>query len=280
MPSRMLVLALCSLPLLACSSSVELDSAGGQTGAGGEGTGGSGGTGGGVGTGGGPTCAQGNETFHFEWTGSDGPGADCSTLNPGDAFSLYFEAVITEATATSIKFATCLPGMPCKPIDNYQLTVTSPGFAMNAMVGGFIQIEADIHFNWHCSRRILVRYLPTLGSQALPNPAGNLETVIFAGSDGVPSAFPDAPFTVGATALGCITPGQSCGGPTPDQYRLDVGGESLVPVYQGETKTVTVLIDGTTPQQVSFRNLRSYETGNCDDYWNYDYWVSNVPHLE
>ena len=84
----------------------------------------------------------------------------------------------------------------------------------------------------------------------------------------------DSPFSVTATALGCDGTDMGCG--IADDYRLDVivsGGAA--PVYQGQTKLVH-LGDAGANQTIQFRNLRSFETGWCDDYWNWGWWATPI----
>jgi hypothetical protein len=104
--------------------------------------------------------------------------------------------------------------------------------------------------------------------------AGAPGELLLAVVDGA-SAFDDGPYTVGHVALGCPRP-PSCAGASvvPDTYAFDFGGPgaATIRVYQGETVPWTL---GASTYAV--QNLRSFQTCNFDDYWNWAYTIYADP---
>lgn len=270
MISRILpfALALPALALAACSGSVEVS------------TSGSGGSGGGqtstgtvtatTSTGTGGTCARTTDSFSFTLT--NGTSLDCSGSMPGQSAQTHLEAQVSSSTPTSMLLETCPPNADCGGDTTASFQVNSPGFTFNIPAGTFVQIDVRIDYPWGCAQTILVRNLPTWGG--LPSPYSNLPLTFFAGSDGAVGALDGTPFSVTNVALGCDGTNMGCG--IADDHRLDVGGLSgpPMPVYQGNTAQIHVLDSG-EERLLSFRNLRSFETGWCDDYWNWAWWATS-----
>jgi len=285
MSPRLFCLAVCSLTLLACGGSVAVHETGGQGGSSGS-TGGFGGTGatggyagyagsaGFAGFGGtGGACTNSSDSFLFTLVGPDGSNLDCTGSPPGTSLISHVEGVVVASTSTTLTIETCPPGTACDPA-TYELNIQSAGFAMSVFTGAFIQMDVAINYPWGCTSSVVARNLPVFGGQ--PSPGGGYPSFLFAGSNGIASAPDVAPFTVAAVALGCNTSGQSCGVTVADSYRFDVLGQTLYSVPQGETYVVTA-VDGNNPLDLLFRNLRSYESGWCDDYWNYAWWATTAP---
>jgi hypothetical protein len=283
MSPRFFALAVCSLTLLACGGNVAVHDTGGRggstTGSTG-GTGATGATGGWAGEGGiggiggtGGACSDSNDSFSFTLTAPDGTNVDCTGVQQGQSKTVHIEGVVTASTSTTLTLETCPPGTACDPA-TYTLAVESPAFMMNVFTGEFVQLDVAIHYPWGCTGTILARNLPVFGGQ--PGPGGNVPWFIFAGSDGVAGAPDGAPFTVSALPLGCGTSGQSCGPTVQDSYRFDVLGATVTSVFEGEMDVVSATDVG-GPISVLFRNLRSYESGWCDDYWNYAWWATQAP---
>lgn len=270
-----LTLAAAALTLVACGGSVAVSgTGGGSSGSTGGGAGGGiGGTGGG-GTGGGPTtCQRTYDGFSYLLRSKD-PSAkalDCGGMEPGGSAIVHLEGVITAHADNTYTIDTCPPSADCDIASVYDLTVSAPGMYFDLPVGAFAQIDVDIEFPWGCQNTLLVRNLPVWDNT--PSPYGSYPTLFLAGSEGSPTTLPGSPFTITTTALGCYPPtSQGCG--QEDDYRFDVGGNTgLVEVYQGESRFISV--DGQPP--LLFHNLRSFETGWCDDYWNWAYWVTPAP---
>lgn len=286
MTLRSLTLALSALALVACGGNVAISGTGGSGGdittgggggSGGDSTTGAGGSGGGTGGGGGAggSCARTHDGVTYKLTPTGGTSLDCYSVPPGGSQKAHIEGVVTASGPTTLTIDTCPPNADCDIASVYEFSIQSPGFAMNVVPGTFIQIDVQIDFPWGCSNTIMARNLPTW--EGLPSPGGGIPSLLFEASDGASQALDGSPFTLSTTALGCHPDSEpGCG--QEDEYRFDLHGVADTSAYQGETKYFDVQEAGgiTTLQ---FRNLRSFETGWCDDYWNWAYWVVPAPLL-
>jgi hypothetical protein len=281
---RFFSFALCATALAACSGSVLTAPGGnGGTGAGGDlggsggigGWGGAGGTGGSGGSGGGGgMCARTQDVFVYTLTPSGGKSIDCSTAQPGDNQSAHIEGMVTASTSTHLTIDNCPPGDTCDAGAIYELEIAAPSVALGVNPGVLVQIDVSIQYPWGCSNTFMARNLPTWSG--LTSPMGDYPYLLFAGADGVMETLGGAPFTLDTVALGCVdAPSTGCG--KEDDFRVEVTSNGQVtPVYQGESKLFTVSEAGLT-RQMYLQNLRSYETGWCDDYWNWAYYVGIYP---
>jgi hypothetical protein len=289
--SRMASLALCSLALLACGGSVVVSEGTGTTG-GPEGTGGAGGavgTGGfggtgGLGGGGGDTtgvggaggmCTRTMDSFVYTLAPQNGgPSLDCNSAQPGGmGLTTHLEAsvisVVNTADETDITLDTCPPNADCTG-NFYKLVVKSPGFALYVLQGAYVQIDVDVQHPWGCTSAILMRNLPVWGG--LQSSLGSVPYMLFEGADGAAETLDGSPFTLTTTPLHCNEPFEGCDA-TPDEYRFDVtDGSEIEPVYQGQTELFGILDNG-MQNLIYFHNLRSYESGYCDDGANWAYWA-------
>ena len=270
MTLRFVPLVLCSLALLACGGSVAV------TGTGGGGSGGSeGGAGGSGGSGGaGGSCTRTNHHFAYTLTPTGGTSIDCNSMQPGGSTKAHIEGVVIKTTPTDLAIDTCPPNADCDVSAVYNLAADSPGFVMDVPAGTFVQIDVLIDFPWGCANTIMARNLPSWGG--LVGPGGDVPSLLFEGSEGASQALDGSPFSLASTALGCHPDAEpGCG--KEDEFRFDVTSASgVLPVYQGETKAFDV-IEGGALKTLLFRNLKSFETGWCDDYWNWAYWAVPAP---
>jgi hypothetical protein len=285
MTLRSIPFALGALALVACGGNVAISNTstsggtggagGGTTTGGGGDSGGSGGaTGGSGGAGGSANCARTHDGFHYTLTPTGGKSLDCSSAEPGGSQKAHIEGVVTAAGPTDLTIDTCPPNADCNG-GIYQLSIQSPGFAMSVAAGTFIQIDVQIDFPWGCSNIIMARNLPKWGG--LSSPGGDVPWLIFEASEGANQVLEGSPFSLTTLALGCH-PNAEPGCGLEDEYRFDIHGISNTSAYQGET-TIFDANEGGQVRPLQFRNLRSFETGWCDDYWNWAYWVVPAPLL-
>lgn len=118
---------------------------------------------------------------------------------------------------------------------------------------------------------------PDSGSEVPVRPAG--PRLYLALGDGSTEVLYDG-VAINRIRTGCGIPGggPSCGPIVPDLYQLQfahaqrVGGPE---VPMGASSEWVIPINGGT-QNLRVRNLRSFETGACDDYWNWAWWIANT----
>ena len=103
-------------------------------------------------------------------------------------------------------------------------------------------------------------------------------TLLAAAASGEYTALPGAPFELSRQSVGCVTSGPSCGA-RPEIFALSFQGHcntcetdpSPVRVDQGRSGNM-----GINGLDYLARNLRSYESGACDDSWNYAWTVREI----
>lgn len=285
-PRGVLLLALSALSSLAaaCGGLVVFDGvpdggAGGASGgaggsdpggAGGVGPGGGGGVGGVGGVGG--SCARTYEGFAMSIGSSSGsPGLDCASAQPGSSTYQHIDGVVLSTWSEGFSIDTCPPNMDCGVSLVFDVWISAPDLWFDTFEGQFVQLDVLIDYPWGCSQTLMVRNLPEWNGAA--SPAGPEAFLVVAGSDGHPYALDGSPFTVSPQALGCVGIDQGCG--IEDDYLLEFyDAYGPVPVYQGETRPLELGLPSGAMQPALARNLRSFETGWCDDYWNWGYWVA------
>jgi hypothetical protein len=287
-PSSLWLLSLACLGAVACGGRVVFDGqpeppeggAGGSAGhdpggAGGVGPGGGGGSGGQGATGGaggaGGSCQRTYDGFAYTITSSGSSGGlDCATAQPGSSTYQHLDGVVVSTWPEGFSLDTCPPNMDCGFSLVYDVWISAPGLSYFVFEGQLVQLDVMVDFPWGCSQTLMVRNLPEWNG--LASPAGSAPTLVVAGSDGAPTTVGDAPFGVFPVALGCVGVDQGCG--IEDDYRLDFQTlDGFEPIYQGETRELALPSGPNAVQWGLARNLRSFETGWCDDYWNWAYWV-------
>lgn len=242
---------------------------GGQGAFGGEGgSGAEGGFGGSGGAGGG--CGRTAEYLYIEVASEAGSSLGCATAEPGSFESWQLQGEIVAVEGETFTIDSCPPNADCLPILS-RVTVSGAGFYMPLWTGVFVELEMMVDFPWGCSSLIEVRNLPVWGG--VENPYGADDSVWFAASDGTPATLETSDIQINPLPLGCY-PGQEdeCG--VPEDYVLQFQSRtdgSAVDVPMGQIGQFAA--DG---QWLSAKNLRSYETGYCDDYWNWAYWVTRA----
>lgn len=165
---------------------------------------------------------------------------------------------------------TCPPNADCMAMFT-TVSIAATDLELWIPQSAYVSLKYELLPAWgSCTKRITLRNVSTWGGS--PNPAGAGDAIFFVGTDGV-IEHPDAPFVVDRVPLGCSAePG--CGGYQPDDYALSFSlkaGEAGTLVAMGQTVTLV----NQEPWQV--RNLRSYQTPWCDDYWNWAWYAAWVP---
>jgi hypothetical protein len=180
-----------------------------------------------------------------------------------------FEAtgIVVSSAPNMMQIDRCSPAADCVPLlldaiwDEPDLNVVVP-------VGAIVRLEYTVGKTWYdCSQALFVTNLPSWDGVA--NPVASDSSPWLLAGDGTLSMPATASITIEPIALGCASaPSGGCGGPyAPDEYGLVLRtATDDVFLQMGQS---TAIGDGLVA-----KNLRSYVTGACDDYWNWGYWIA------
>lgn len=196
------------------------------------------------------------------------PPVDAGTIQTVD---VTFDGVVRSVTEETLVLDTCLPNADCSNGDR-RLIIAAPGLSLRMVIQE--EALASVHFVrqcfYVCSTSIVISALETWGglvNHRFP-PNGQLYLAIDEGN-----ILDSKPFyTWEPVRLDCDDPFKgTCGGDKSGVYaiRFRAGGEELVTM--GEEGYV---FDGRGLLRV--HNVRSYETNDCDDYWNFAHWATSL----
>ncbi len=213
------------------------------------------------------------------------PRRDCSSAEFGSEPKppTALNGAIIRIGPTTFEIDTCAPNADCVP-SLALFEVEAPGLSLEqALVSGaFVRVTYLIDRFYACQQSLEVSTIPTWGG--VPSPVDEMgDTLLLAVSDGG-GTFDGSPYTVDRTALGCQPVTQGCGSVTPDEYELvlspTAAPESAIRVGMGQTLQLNNLQPppNNWPSSLSrfwmVRNLRSYQTDYCDDYWNFAWYLT------
>jgi hypothetical protein len=263
---------------LACSTEVTVfgsgtGASGGSGGAGGSGAGGAGGQGNGnpQGGSGGVACGpRPQDTFDMllatPFDGSFG----CSLFFESETGTYQLQGRVVESTPDGVVVDTCPPNADCEASLN-RLSYGALELVNPVPAEAFVEVTVRVDIPMGCSHELMVRNLPSWGGE--DNPVYRGDVVWLAGADGIPQAPPGAPFNVTAIPTGCY----------PNEWeddhvlQLDTPLSSESRVLAMGQESVWVWDSGVDATYQTVRNLRSFETGAVDDYWNWGYWMTGTP---
>lgn len=222
-----------------------------------------------------PSCTRTFDGASISVTMPGGRRYACDTVAQGDA-PLDVNATIVSVGTESFQVDTCPPNADCAgTIATVSVAAKGLDLPHALPIGTQVRIRASVSRFFACQRELHVTTLASWGG--LANPFGAGDVVLLDVIDGGAPAS-DAPFELGIMALGCVSKDvQGCGGArVPDDYAFSfapkAAGATPVAVRMGETKPLP--LGGTALGTWAVRNLRSYESGACDDSWNWSYWLA------
>lgn len=247
---------------------------GGTTGTGGTntGTGGTTSTGGTGGTGGTVMCGQSHDGFGMQLTTYFGEQWGCDFGPATWEGELTMQAQVVDSFDNELILDSCPPNAFCEPEINH-LMVHAPELHTYIQQGAFVELFVRVEFPWACTNQISIRNLPVWGGE--PNPVMPGQRPWLIASDGVLEPPQGAPFGVERVGLDCYPGEPSCGFPKDDfvlLFRSPLDPSSTLELPMGETSE-WMLNGPNGPIYWYLRNLRSYESGLCDDYWNWAWWM-------
>jgi hypothetical protein len=221
--------------------------------------------------------------FSFSVTLPDGGVQSCAALLAPDVGSPLPSPLggevsgwVTELAGTAFSLDTCAPGTGCSP-QVYRFAIDSPDLTVTLPVGR--QVTATWLFS-----SVVLRACPQVlvVNDGLPSDvaSGTGPALWLAGADSTVQSSIPVPFSVVQRALSCNpnpSATHSCGGPSPpDDYALVFtpgSGEPPLSLATGKTGTLALTTAAGVQQHLTVHNLRSYQTENCDDYWNWGWWA-------
>jgi hypothetical protein len=246
------------------------------------GAGGSGAGAGGAGAGGGSNdgaCLRTNDRVGFRVTKGEVV-LDCTTVAArSDAgATTVVQGLVTDTTASWFTVDSCPPGADCPPmLTKFDLVGGPTNIDSLVVKGDFVRVEYAISLFFACQQSLEVTALGSWGGMSNPTwPEGML---LYAIADGG-GPFPDSPYTVDRVLLGCdVDAGRGCGAIEPGDYAFSFvpsgAPDRAIRVDMGETRLTEIQLGRDIG--VVARNLRSYQTWACDDYWNFAYVLNAAP---
>jgi len=222
--------------------------------------------------------------FSLSVTLPDGSVQSCFTVFASDAGYGGSSALcgkvsgsVTEVDSTTFSLDTCATGTGCSP-QVYRFAIDSSDLTVPFPVGR--QVTATWQFSdvvgRACPQVLVVN--DGLPSDVAP---GASPALWLAGADSTIGPSLPVPFSVVQRALSCNpnpSTTHSCGGSVPpDDYALvftPASGEPPLSLATGKTGTLALTPASGQQQHLTVRNLRSYQTEQCDDYWNWGWWVA------
>jgi hypothetical protein len=183
---------------------------------------------------------------------------------------------VAEVGGTAFALDTCAPGTGCSPAV-YRFAIDSADLTLSLPLGRQVTVMWQFSFPMACPRVLVV-------NDGLPSDvtSGNWPALWLAGADSTIQPTIPMPFSVGQQGLHCNpNPGAAhpCnpGAPPPDDYALvftPASGDPPLSLATGNTGTLALTPSPGLLQHLTVRNLRSYQTDKCDDYWNWAWWAT------
>lgn len=226
------------------------------------------------------------------YRGPSGEAYDCSALRtpggmPGvtpsvDVRTASVVSVVDDAQGSTVQLDFCSPAADCVPRIG-TLRVVAPTFALASgsaglRAGQFVEVRSRATWSWGCTMQVAVYNSPSWGG--VDNPVRRDRALLAAASNGEVRPLPDSPFDVGRQSIGCAMPGTSCGGGNPEVFALSFQGHCSScesdppPVTVRQSRSMELYIEG---ERYLARNHRSFNSGACDDYWNYAWTLREAP---
>lgn len=223
----------------------------------------------------------GAETVRITYTGPNSVAWDCAAPRgtPGQTPVVTTRMaavvdVIDDAMGSTLRLDFCSPAADCVQQIGI-LRVAAPTFSFGGPTrplqrGQYVRIRSRAWWSWGCTMQVEVSNAPTWDGDT--NRVRRDGALLAAAASGEGRTLPEAPFELTRMSIGCVMPGTDCGGGRPELFALTAQGHcnncvrdpDPVTIRQGRSEIVTV-----NEFQFLVRNHRSFNTGACDDYWNY-----------
>jgi hypothetical protein len=206
---------------------------------------------------------------------------DCSSVmntpGPGPVQPTVLEGRVTRRVANGFEIDSCGPNADCDSLLT-NVTVSAPGLDFWLPTGALVRVTYLITRFFACQQALEVSTIPAWNG--LMNPYQPNDALMLAVVDGG-GTFSSSPYKVDREALGCRPMSQGCGGVAPDEYALmfitTAVPERRIRVAMGQSNTIDLYSDGSFQGILTARNLRSFQTEYCDDYWNFAWFLRFQP---
>lgn len=179
-----------------------------------------------------------------------------------------YEGVVKQVDKTSFVLDTCPPNEDCGA-SLVRVTIAAPDLEFVMEAGSLVRVHFVGYCFYGCHASIVVDSLETWSG--LKNPSPSIGGFYVAADDGG-GMLPDAPYKWDSVRLPCTTSFEGgCGGTDEPAGVYALRFDNQVVVHMGDF--------GYLPRggfSILVRNLRSYVSGACDDYWNYAHWARPV----
>jgi hypothetical protein len=209
--------------------------------------------------------------------GVSGPDGQAATLRFDGGSSGSPQASIsgwvTASSDSEVVVDTCDPSAGCRPTP-YRLTATAPGLALAIPLGRGVTATWLFTSGWPSSYQRL-GILDGLDASA----DGEHRVWLWAVDSDTQDDNVAGLFQVEKRALSCGS-GVSNGCAPADDYAFRftaTNGGAQVTLTTGQDGTLLVTTNSGQQQHLSVHDLRSYQTGRCDDYWNFAWWAAGRP---
>jgi len=218
-------------------------------------------------------CGRTDDRFWFKLWASSGEAWGCDFDMDTQLGELTFEAEVTRADQEGLVLNLCPPNANCPPTEEV-LHFDAPGLDNPVPEGAYVEVRLAVERPWACTARLRIKNLIAWGGEL--NPVMGVSVLWLEAADGVAASFSGGGYGVSTAALGCYPNGPSCG-PPEDDYLMtflpDVEPSNAIELQMGSEQSW--IFEGPLFQErLNVRNLRSYESGACDDHWNWAFWLA------
>ena len=216
-------------------------------------------------------CGRTNDTFQMMLFSPEKMVWSCQAFEETQQGAHSFNAQVTQSSEGHLLLDACPPNADCLPM-TYELHFGAPYLYNVVPLNAFVRVSVAVGIPWGCEHALSIVNIPEWGG--VKNPVTPAPILWLAGADGTYAAAPNSPFSVDAEALNCYPNEQPGCGPKEDfvlWFKSEYSSEALN-VPMGETREWIQAGYGGS-HVLTVHNLRSYETGWCDDYWNWGYYI-------
>jgi hypothetical protein len=219
-----------------------------------------------------PTQCQARTTDHASVSiqVADGRTLSCATRGGdggiAEAPPTVFRGKIASAEADAVVLDLCEGGQPCVP-NGLRIVIGARGIDLRPMPHVWAKVRFQQDAFWGCHQALEVTTDDASdGSPAVEAP-GQLLLAVGDGREPITAA----PYEMKRVRLGCASE-RGCGAIAPDEYFFEVSAVGSAPpsrVYMGQTLDWQGF-----GRRFAVRNLRSFQSTYCDDYWNFAYYIA------